>query len=81
VRWGEGGIHINFVSIIECMRARILLLMIFLVACAPASLDCPEAKYVSRDVEECKLVMFLCAEGEPFYNECGCGCTVEEPEA
>jgi hypothetical protein len=41
----------------------------------------PFRRYVSRDPEECKVLFFSCAQGKPFFNECGCGCEVrlEDP--
>jgi hypothetical protein len=31
--------------------------------------------WVSKDADQCALILFLCQEGEqPFFNECGCGC-------
>lgn len=37
----------------------------------------PDRSYVSQDPEECRLILFSCAEGFPFFDGCGCGCVVE----
>ncbi|HET9955868.1 MAG TPA: hypothetical protein VFQ61_15265 [Polyangiaceae bacterium] len=36
----------------------------------------PLKKYVSKDPEQCKLIDFLCVSGSPFFDDCGCGCSV-----
>ena len=37
--------------------------------------DSSDLKYISKDVEECKLVKFFCVEGMvPFSVDTGCGC-------
>lgn len=62
-------------------------LLLFLVACAPVVengvgevIQKDDRKYISEDPEECTRLMFMCAEGEPFYDETGCGCTTEDLE-
>jgi hypothetical protein len=34
----------------------------------------PSRSYISTDPNECALIKFFCAEGEPFSDDCGCGC-------
>lgn len=35
----------------------------------------PRRKWVSRDVNQCRLMLYVCADGlKPFTNACGCGC-------
>lgn len=34
----------------------------------------PNRQYVATSPEECQLVKFFCAEGTPFFDDCGCGC-------
>ena len=68
------------------MRNWIILGLLVLAACTPIEEGvikpgpikegCPDAKYISTDADECTRIMFMCAEGEPFYNDCGCGCTL-----
>ncbi|HEX2254695.1 MAG TPA: hypothetical protein VHQ65_15620 [Thermoanaerobaculia bacterium] len=45
---------------------------------ADAAPTCPNGKgvhYVSRDVNQCAAITFVCNDGyEMFFNECGCGC-------
>lgn len=41
---------------------------------AKCSLDDPTKNYVGKSPEQCMLIKYFCAEGEPFSNECGCGC-------
>ncbi len=36
--------------------------------------------YISGDSEECKTLMFQCAEGRPFYDDTGCGCDTSAAE-
>jgi len=67
------------------MKALLVLLLVFLVACVAVEDKSMQdgvvmdgKKYVSQDPEECTRLMFMCAEGEAFYDETGCGCTVEE---
>jgi eight-cysteine-cluster-containing protein len=50
-------------------------------ACDPQPAECaaPNRKYVARDQMTCQLIDFLCAEGVPFVDDCGCGC-VTRPE-
>jgi hypothetical protein len=36
----------------------------------------PRKNYVARDTEVCAGIRFYCAEGIPFFDECGCGCEV-----
>ena len=39
--------------------------------------DDPHVRYVAesyRNPRACEGVRFVCTEGEPFSNECGCGC-------
>jgi hypothetical protein len=36
----------------------------------------PTRSYVAQSKDQCALVKFFCAEGEPFFDDCGCGCTV-----
>lgn len=37
----------------------------------------PTRRYVSSDPDECALIFFVCNPGEtPFFDECGCGCTL-----
>jgi hypothetical protein len=35
----------------------------------------PDRTYVANSPEECAVVRFFCEEGEPFFDDCGCGCT------
>ena len=36
-------------------------------------------QYVSRDLEQCKLILFQCVEGRvPFSDESGCGCKLDD---
>jgi hypothetical protein len=35
----------------------------------------PTKKYVSTSLEECKLILYMCVEGQqPFTDSIGCGC-------
>ena len=34
--------------------------------------------YLVRDAEQCKLVKFTCAAGQPFFDDCGCGCETKQ---
>jgi hypothetical protein len=34
----------------------------------------PNKTWVSKDPNQCATIRFFCAEGQPFSNECGCGC-------
>lgn len=45
----------------------------------PSAQQCadPDRTYVSQDPEECRLILFSCAEGTPFFDACGCGCVVK----
>lgn len=36
--------------------------------------DAPGRTWVSRDARACQRIDFDCKEGQPFSNECGCGC-------
>jgi hypothetical protein len=36
----------------------------------------PRRSYVSRDPDQCAAIRFFCAEGEAFFDRCGCGCFV-----
>ncbi len=50
-------------------------------ACVPivACPDTPNYDYISRDPARCAAIEFLCVEPAlPFFNECGCGCSVPE---
>lgn len=31
-------------------------------------------KYIAQDPEACAAIRFFCAEGEAFFDRCGCGC-------
>jgi hypothetical protein len=46
---------------------------------SPSTDQCadPGRSYVSQDPQECRLLLFSCAEGTPFFDACGCGCMVE----
>ena len=42
-----------------------------------SSSGCEQAgwSYVSRDADACRVTLFSCAQGTPFFDEaCGCGC-------
>src|SRR5512145_386167 len=54
-----------------------------LVCEAPSTCDydAPERQYVSRSPDECARIDFLCTEGSPFFDACGCGCTVPLSQA
>lgn len=44
----------------------------------PRSCFSRDRRYVSRDPNRCAAIRFICAEGgEPFFDECGCGCRGE----
>jgi hypothetical protein len=34
----------------------------------------PSKTYISTDPNQCAVIKFFCAEGEPFFDDCGCGC-------
>ncbi len=35
----------------------------------------PRRTFVSKDREECQVMLFVCARGESaFFDACGCGC-------
>lgn len=36
----------------------------------------PYKKYLFRDPDICSRIRFFCEEGHPFFDDCGCGCTV-----
>jgi hypothetical protein len=40
-----------------------------------AQCDDPDRSYVSRDPDACAAISFLCGDSEPFFDECGCGCS------
>ncbi len=41
--------------------------------CPPVEND--SKRYISTDVDQCKVINFLCASGTaPFFDEAGCGC-------
>ena len=42
-------------------------------ACA-CDYSAPGRKWVLKDPDQCKTVLFSCAEGQPFFDDCGCGC-------
>ncbi len=31
-------------------------------------------EYVAHDPDTCAVIKFMCFEGTPFFNDCGCGC-------
>lgn len=37
----------------------------------------PHKQYVSRDPDRCAAIRFYCPVGTPFFDDCGCGCEVE----
>jgi len=42
----------------------------------------PAKQYAVRDPETCLATTFICEAGTtPFFDECGCGCTTEDPAA
>ncbi len=47
-----------------------------LKACA-CDYSAPGRKWVLRSPDECKVALFACAEGRPFFDSCGCGCEIE----
>src|SRR5262245_53616785 len=34
----------------------------------------PTKTYISTDPNQCMVMKFYCAEGAPFFDDCGCGC-------
>jgi hypothetical protein len=34
----------------------------------------PNKTYVSKDPVQCMAMLFMCAAGTPFFDDCGCGC-------
>jgi len=38
----------------------------------------PSRNYVSTDPNACMAMKFFCSEGEPFFDQCGCGCTIPQ---
>lgn len=43
---------------------------------------CPKEKsYVSRDPKKCLVIDYACGSGEPFQDESGCGCMIEQNES
>jgi putative hemolysin len=54
-------------------------------ACASKKIDswtqgeCPDKTYVKRDLEQCKVIRYMCIKGKmPFSDDFGCGCKPEE---
>lgn len=49
-------------------------------AAPPKKAKCndPSRQYVANSPAECAVVKFYCAEGEPFFDACGCGCTIPD---
>jgi putative hemolysin len=44
--------------------------------------ECPAKTYVSRDLEQCKVIRYLCIKGKvPFSDDYGCGCEPEKTES
>src|SRR5512133_189399 len=50
-------------------------------ALSTSNYDAPDRQYSSRNPDDCTRVNFLCAEGSPFFDACGCGCTAPSSEA
>jgi putative hemolysin len=57
-------------------------------ACASKKIDsytpgeCPTKTYVSRDLEQCKVIRYLCIKGKvPFSDDFGCGCEPEKTQS
>jgi len=47
----------------------------------PRFLHClpdPHKRYIAKDTETCAGIRFYCAEGNPFFDACGCGCELSE---
>lgn len=36
----------------------------------------PTKRYIGTSKEACMVMKFFCESGEPFFDDCGCGCTV-----
>lgn len=70
----------KYLSVFLCLVVAVTLGVFFFSAPAAEAgkKDCPNGKdytYLSRDVEQCMAMMWICPDGqEQFFNECGCGC-------
>jgi putative hemolysin len=56
-------------------------------ACASKEIDsytpgeCPAKTYITRDLEQCKVIRYMCIQGKvPFSDDYGCGCKPESTE-
>jgi hypothetical protein len=46
----------------------------------PPKCDEPGKRYVSRDPNQCKVMLFSCpTNSSPFFDDCGCGCISTPP--
>jgi hypothetical protein len=63
-------------KLIACAALAAATAFTFVTPSADAA-KCPRGKnytYIANSTEECATIRFICTEGTPFFNECGCGC-------